>query len=444
MKDKRIEGISRAGLYTRVSKEEQAKYGLSLDAQLERLQEYAKENGLLVVDVYTDAGHSARKSYKKRPEFVRMLEDVKAGNIDVILFIKLDRWFRNLADFYEVQRILDKHNVSWMATEENYDTSTTNGRLNLNVKLAIAQDEADRDSDRVKFVFKGKLERGEVISGKLPRGYVIENKHFAIEPEGAEIVRRGFQRYIDTHSIGGTARWMREVLGVEMSPSGCRSMLTNTLYMGEYQGIKAFAPAIIDREQFKRVQEMLLQRSQRNSATQKNIYLFSGICFCAECGAPMHSTMTKGHKYYRCRKAQDYHTCAHDRRVREDYIEEWLLKNLALEMETYNLEIRARAAKRVKVDEGKLRRKMEKLKDLYLDDLIERDVYERDYAAYRKQLEAAQAANAETRSEVDISKAKELLALYPALPEDAKKAFWNRILERIEVDAEKNITITPA
>lgn len=444
MKDKRIDGVSRAALYTRVSKEEMAKYGLSLGAQLERLQAYAKENGLLVVDVYTDAGHSARKSYKKRPEFVRLLEDVKAGNIDIILFIKLDRWFRNLADFYEVQRILDKHNVTWMATEENFDTSTTNGRLNLNVKLAIAQDEADRDSDRVKFVFKGKIERGEVISGMVPRGFVIKNKRLAIEPEGAEVVRRGFQRYIDTHSIGGTARWMREALGVEMSPAGCRHMLTNTLYMGEYQGIKDFAPAIIDREQFRRVQEMLLQRSQRNSAVQKNIYIFSGLCFCAECGAPMHSTITKGHKYYRCRKAETYHTCAHDRRIREDYIENWLSKNLALEMEKYNLELRAKAAKRVVADEGKLRRKMEKLKDLYLNDLIERDVYERDYSALRRELDAAQVANAETRSEVDISKAKELLALYPTFPDDAKKAFWNRILKRIEVDSEKNISITPA
>lgn len=444
MKDARINEISRAGLYTRVSKEEMAKYGLSLDAQLERLQEYAKENNLVVADIYTDAGYSARKPYNKRPEFVRLLEDVKSGHIDTILFTKLDRWFRNIADFFEVQKILEKYNVCWIATEEEYDTSTTNGRLNLNIKLTVAQDEADRDSDRVKDVFRSKLERKEVVSGMVPRGFVIVDKRLAIEPVGAEVVRRGFQRYIDTHSIGGTARYMREVLGVQISPSGCRSMLTNTLYIGEYQGIKDFGPAIIDREQFKRVQEILLQRAQRNSAVQKNIYLFSGICFCAECGATMHSTMTKGHKYYRCRKAQDYHSCAHDRRIREDYIENWLLKNLALEMEKYNLDIRVKAAKRVVVDEGRLRRKMEKLKDLYLNDLIERDVYERDYSALRRELEAAQAANAETRSEVDVSKAKEMLALYPALTDDAKKAFWNRILKRIEVDAEKNISITPA
>ena len=444
MKDVRINEISRAGLYTRVSKEEMAKYGLSLDAQLERLQEYAKENNLVVADIYTDAGYSARKPYNKRPEFVRLLEDVKSGHIDTILFTKLDRWFRNIADFFEVQKILEKYNVCWIATEEEYDTSTTNGRLNLNIKLSVAQDEADRDSDRVKDVFRSKLERKEVLSGMVPRGFVIVDKRLAIEPVGAEVVRRGFQRYIDTHSIGGTARYMREVLGVQISPSGCRSMLTNTLYIGEYQGIKDFGPAIIDREQFKRVQEMLLQRAQRNSAVQKNIYLFSGICFCAECGATMHSTITKGHKYYRCRKAQDYHSCAHDRRIREDYIEDWLLKNLALEMEKYNLDIRAKAAKRVVVDEGRLRRKMDKLKDLYLNDLIERDTYERDYSTLRRELEAAQAANAETRSEVDISKAKEMLALYPALPDDAKKAFWNRILKRVEVDAEKNISITPA
>ena len=110
MKLKRIDdGIKRAALYARVSTEEQAMHGVSLDAQKERLTQYAKENELSIVDLYVDEGISARKRYTARPAFMRMLEDVKSGRIDIIIFIKLDRWFRNVADYYEVQAILDRY-----------------------------------------------------------------------------------------------------------------------------------------------------------------------------------------------------------------------------------------------------------------------------------------------------------------------------------------------
>lgn len=437
--------MRRCALYTRVSSDEQAKHGLSLAAQLETLQTYSKQNKLHIVDVYTDEGISARKPYKKRPEFMRMLSDVEAGKIDLILIIKLDRFFRNVGDYYEVARILDAHNVAWIATEEDYDTTTANGRLYLNIRLSMAQDEADRDSERINFVFAGKKQRGEVLTGGLPLGYKIADKRLSVDKKEAKQVKAIYQHYIDCHSIGATARWAREVLGLSFSVDTVRKMLKNRVYIGERHGIKDFCPAIIDREQFSRVQELLLSRSQRNSSQeQKNIFLFSGLIRCAECGASMHSTTTKNHKYYRCRQSEKYHTCPHDRRVREDYIEQWLLTNLTTEMENYNADLRARSANRVIVDTSRIKRKMEKLKDLYLDDMIDREIYERDYNFFLSQLEAAEKANADLPPEIDIPKAKELLELYPALPESGKKAFWNRVLKRIEVDAEKNIRILPA
>lgn len=446
MPDKRVlDGLGRCALYTRVSSDEQAKHGLSLAAQLETLQAYAKQNKLHIVDVYTDEGISARKPYKKRPEFMRMLSDVEAGKIDLILIIKLDRFFRNVGDYYEVARILDAHNVAWIATEEEYDTTTANGRLYLNIRLSMSQDEADRDSERIHFVFEGKKQRGEVLTGTYPLGYAIENKHLVIVPDEAEKVKAIYRRYIDCHSIGGTARWAREVLGLDYSPDTIRKMLKNRVYRGERHGLKDFCEPIIERGLFSRVQELLLSRSQRNSGnSSKNIYLFAGLLRCAECGASMHSTTTKGHKYYRCRKAETYHACAHDRRVREDYIENWLLTNLTTEMEKYNSDIRARSVNRTLIDTAKIKRKMEKLKELYLDDMIDIELYQRDYQFFRAQLEAAEKANAELPPEIDILKAKELLSLYPTLPDEGKKAFWQRIVKRLEIDADKNIRVFPA
>ena len=134
----------RTGAYIRVSHEEQVKHGYSLDAQRENLEQFIKENRLKLVDFYMDEGISARKNPQKRKEFKRMITDVEAGNLDLIIFIKLDRWFRNIQEYYIAQQILEKNNVQWVATMEDYDTTTASGRLNLNIRLSIAQDEADR------------------------------------------------------------------------------------------------------------------------------------------------------------------------------------------------------------------------------------------------------------------------------------------------------------
>ena len=154
----------RTALYIRVSSDEQARHGLSLDEQRETLQQYAKEKGMQVVGIYTDEGCSARKALNRRKALKNLLHDVEQGQIDLILFIKLDRWFRNIADYYRVQDILDKHKVNWLAIQEDYNTLTTSGRLALNIRLSIAQNESDMTADRIKFVFEGKKRRREALT----------------------------------------------------------------------------------------------------------------------------------------------------------------------------------------------------------------------------------------------------------------------------------------
>lgn len=105
----------RVALYVRVSTQEQKKHGLSVDSQITALKEYCTKKKYTVVDVYSDAGISARKKYTKRPELLRLLGDCEQKKIDLILFTKLDRWFRSVADYYEVQSILEKVKVPWKA-----------------------------------------------------------------------------------------------------------------------------------------------------------------------------------------------------------------------------------------------------------------------------------------------------------------------------------------
>lgn len=117
----------RVALYVRVSGQEQAIKGLSLEAQQEDLQEYCRERGWIVAGLYIDAAKTARKRLGKRTNFLRMLEDVKRDKVDLILFTRLDRWFRSVADYYKVMEILEAHNCNWKTTQEQYDTSTAGG-----------------------------------------------------------------------------------------------------------------------------------------------------------------------------------------------------------------------------------------------------------------------------------------------------------------------------
>lgn len=444
---RRIEddGIKRAALYIRVSTEEQAMHGLSLPAQRETLTRYAAENGLLVAGIYADEGITARKKYRNRAGFMRMLRDVEAGKIDLILFIKLDRWFRNVADYYEVQKLLDAHDVQWIATEEDYDTTTANGRLHLNIKLSIAQDESDRTSERIKFVFDSKVRRGEVISGSIPMGYCIENKRLVVDEEKAAVVRDIFAQYIALRSLKALRKAVIAKYGIVHTERAYKLLLQNEKYIGAAYGLDDYCPAIIDRETFSRVQSILAQRGQRTVLATGHSYLFTGLVSCAECGWRL-SARTVGEKYvyYRCTRSENWHDCPHNRQTNEATLENWLLSNLISSFERYNSEIEALAARPQKhVDEAKIRRKLDKLKDLYLNDLIDRDTYERDYLSLRAELDASKQATAEIPKHVDIKAVEDALCVYPDLTRQGKKEFWSRTIRKIIVTQDNDFSITP-
>ena len=164
--------IIRCALYIRVSTAEQCMHGKSLEAQESYLQQYASDHNMIVIGVYADEGKTARKELKKRKAIHSLLEDVKAGKIDVILFWRLDRWFRNLSDFYKVQDILDEYGVRWMsASEPGINMETRDGRLQLNVVLSIGQNEVDTTSERIKFVNEASIRQGKLIFGDANMGY---------------------------------------------------------------------------------------------------------------------------------------------------------------------------------------------------------------------------------------------------------------------------------
>lgn len=422
----------RVALYTRVSTEEQAKNGLSLGDQLSALREYADHHGYTIVCEYQDAGISARKPYKKRPALLRLLEDCQAKKIDLILFTKLDRWFRNVGNYYAVQDVLDSCGVSWQAILEDYETVTASGRLKVNIMLSVAQDEADRTSERIKFTFEEKRARGESTNGRAPLGYKIVNGRPMVDHDTAEAAVDMFRTFVATRSALAATKKLQSVWGISRDVKNVRLLLKNHIYIGEFLDTKC--PALISKNVWDQTQAIKALRGPRSPKYGTHTFLFQGLVRCAECGHSMSASMisprkTREYVYYRCHE-RDFGRCAHVHWVREENLEQWLLDNIVSVAEMQNLSIKRHENPKKKVDTAKIMAKMEKLKDLYLSDLIDRDMYERDYLVLKKELEPEE-VKINTLSEINVESVKNALSLYDSLDRAGRKEFWSRTIKRI-------------
>lgn len=392
----------RVALYARVSTEEQALHGLSIDAQLAALRE-AYPNG----QEYVDLGISARKPISKRPELQRLLRDVEQGKVDLVAFTKLDRWTRNIREYYKCQDILDSHNVPWKALHEDYETLSANGRLKVNLMLAISQDEADRTSERIKAVFERKRQKGLVASGSVPLGVRVVDGQYA-PSEDANIVKQLFDDYIANRSVQMTAKKYGR------TGNGIRLMIKNETYL---------KTGIIDKATFTTANEILKSRSQRHVRSDR-VYLFSGLILCPYCGCKMTCAHSYNDNiYYRC--PHHYDGNCPGIHVPEKALEKYLLDQLIPYVKDYNLTIRK--MKKKSVDVNALKKKRDKLTDLYMDDLIDKVKYESDFKSLTTAIEEAE----RQPKEMDTEEIKTVLEAYKGLSPLAKKAFWSNLIKSI-------------
>jgi len=393
----------RVALYSRVSTADQAVHGLSIEAQNHALDEWAKD--FTVVDHYSDMGVSARSPASKRPELQRMLRDCEAGKIDLIAFTKLDRFFRNIKEYYKVEDVLERNNVAWRAIQEDYETVTASGRLKVNLMLSIAQDEADRTSERVKAVFQRKREKGLATTGSVPVGVKIVDGHY-VPSEDAATARHIFETYIATRSLPETGR------RCGYSPNGIKHLLHDKVYL---------TSGTIDRATWDTVQNILETRSQRHVRSDR-VYIFTGLLFCPHCGSRMSTFRVTGYTYYRCQR--HYYSDCPGQTCSEKNVEKYLLDHLMDCVEKYNISVRR---KEKKVDLAALKRKQNKLTDLYMDDLIDKAKYEIEYKAIQAKIEEAELI----RKPIDKHEVQSLMDSYAEWSPAARKTFWSYLIKSI-------------
>lgn len=442
--------------YIRCSHDDQVTSGDTLDAQSEILDDFILRNHLVLVDTFVDEALTARKKFTKRKEFVRLLDGVQNHDFDLIIFTKLDRWFRNIADYHRIQEILEANNVQWKAVTESYDTTTTNGRLHINIRLSVAQDECDRDSDRIKDVFDYKLKNKTYLSGSLPRGLKLDaEKHVIIDEEWHQFALDMFDHFEATNSKRGTLLYLKEKYGIYLCYDTIARNLKNTLYKGEYRGIKDFCPATIAPERFDRIQQLAL-RNVRNRGTNRT-YIFAGLLICSDCDHYLvgHTTVRKladgsrvDYKAYRCNQHYQSHSCNRNKTFREEYVEEYLLSHVRPALAEYVAEFEVNgvspAQKNPAAEAARIRSKLKKLYELFMDDLIDKEMYRVEYAELQKKLSEATAAAAVPRK--DVSSLKEFLTqdweeIYKTFNEQEKSSFWKSIVQSVNVHEDGEMDI---
>lgn len=453
--------MMRAAIYIRVSTDEQARHGFSLAEQEHDLTEYADKHHYIVVGVYADEGSSARKSVARRKQLQRLLDDVRADRVDIILLKCLDRWFRNVADFYKVQAILDEHKVQWVCTQEDYNTTTTNGRLMLNLKLSIAQNESDQTADRIKYVNQGILRRKREIGGKAPFGYRFVDledggKRIAVVEEQRAAVEFIFRSHLSGHSPMRIAHDVFVQYGIPITRRRVRCVLRNETYTGRRYGIDDFCPAIISSDTFQQAQERI---AGHKSWPKKRdfLYLFRGKVICPSCGRILfghHGDHKKKNGYvshycnYWCCKhfvfgAPDVAAggCAYGGAVSERSIERYLLDHLAELLESYQLDInKRRSSSRLSPDQRiqTAAAKLTRLKDLYVDGFIDKPTYQADYAKLQQEISAALAEKQATRATPEavqnlILHADDIRKIYATMDRQHKYDLWQSTIKSIKI-----------
>lgn len=450
---------TRVAAYPRVSTEEQKRHGLSIEAQATALQEWADSRGLKIVDFYNDAGNSARKKYNKRPELLRLLSDVQAGKIDLIIFTKLDRWFRNIAEYYKVQEILDAHNVQWKAIHEDYDTSTASGRLKINIMLSVAQDEADRDSERIRAVFASKKANGEPVTGNVPTGYLIEGKKIVKDPAWEPAVSCYFRSILKYRSIERARQEVAETCGVLLTYKLADAMLRKEAYAGRFHGVDNMCPPYITKAEYAEIRATR-RRTERKTDLDR-VYLFTGMLFCAECGRRMGA---RAHRYavksggfhervaYNCPGRYFNNDCTNRVNMGEADIEGHLLDTIDDTLEEYlsgygSFSPAGTQHKDFQEERNKLKRKLTKLKDLYVNDIIDLELYRKDYEDINARLDKLSEEESLVCPAPDPSRLKAIFTpgwqhAYESLSKAEKRDFWRTSIEKIIISHNRKITFS--
>jgi site-specific DNA recombinase len=252
----------------------------SLDAQREACEAYVAsqraEGWLPLSDRYDDGGFSG--GTLERPALKRLLRDIEAGGVDVVVVYKIDRLSRSLMDFSRLVEVFDRHNVTFVSITQSFNTTTSMGRLTLNVLLSFAHFEREVIGERIRDKFAASRRKGMWMGGWAPLGYEVRDRKLVVNEEDAKLVRSIFQRFLKTGSATILARQLvqegvRNKYGKLVDKGMLYKLLHNPVYVGEavHKGVSypGEHDAILDRKTWDKVQAHLQSDPRKRSAAAR-------------------------------------------------------------------------------------------------------------------------------------------------------------------------------
>ncbi|MBK8176632.1 MAG: recombinase family protein [Rhodospirillales bacterium] len=319
----------RCAIYTRKSSEEGLEMEFnSLDAQREAglayIQSQKSEGWILVGDRYDDGGFSG--GTMERPELKRLLRDVEAGAVDVIVVYKVDRLSRSLGDFARIVEVFDRHDVSFVSVTQAFNTTTSMGRLTLNILLSFAQFEREVIGERIRDKFAASRARGMWMGGIPPLGYDVVDRKLVVNETEADLVRLVFDRFLRLGSATKLAQELRRAghttkswttqdgksrPGKPIDKGAIYKILGNRTYLGEAVHKGTSHPgehqAIIDQGTWDKVHAVLADNrvARGNGTRAQTPSLLRGLIFAPGGHAMTPSHTRKSGKLYRYYLATD-------------------------------------------------------------------------------------------------------------------------------------------
>jgi len=339
----------RCAIYTRKSSEEGLEQDFnSLHAQREACEAYVLsqtgEGWSALANVYDDGGFSGGSI--ERPALKRLLADIDQGKVDVVVVYKVDRLTRSLADFAKIVEAFDARGVSFVSVTQAFNTTSSMGRLTLNVLLSFAQFEREVTAERIRDKIAASKAKGMWMGGTPPLGYDVHERKLTINPAEADVIRQVFTRYLATGSAKDVARELKDagirskawttvagrpMGGCVIGRGGVYHLLQSRLYIGEIVHKGTSFPGlhqpIIDRETFEAANALLSSKAarRRDQPTKVGTAPLKGLLFDAA-GKPMTPSFGYGrrgrlYRYYIAPKVDDPEQIA---RLSAPLVEAWL------------------------------------------------------------------------------------------------------------------------
>jgi hypothetical protein len=369
----------------------------------------------------------------------------------MILFTKLDRWFRSVKEYFKVQDVLDNNKVEWKAIQEDYDTTTANGQMAITIFLAVAQNERDRTAERIKVVLEHKRKNKEACFGgpNLPLGYMKEidengKSRLIKDPETQEAVQEFWDILVKTNNLNKAIRMMHSKYNIHRDWKTWSRMTQRDFYCGMHKGVQDFCPAYVTPEEFLKFQER-----ETIKATPTGIpYFFKGLMRCPSCDNKLCGDSDKRkatvYKSYRCRMR--CRGCGNQQSVSEKKIEKQLLERLDEFMKNTIAEVEIEAAQPknktgVERNIKNLKEKLRRLNVMYMAGNKTDEDYFKEDAEIKLALSKAE-KELESNRPRNVDHLKELLktdfrTTYTTLEDDEKQEFWLDLIKEIKLDGKK-------